>query len=165
MVDERNAHPVHRRDGDGTDGLDDATAVESSLSAEEENAEEALEAVEERTGGSSRPPRRVMREMLAMFGQVGPPPNPLAEKITADHITTMLSIDLERVKGQREDDREHRRGVLFLCCAFLVFVLVTLGMLLWAGNDDLTEKVLIGLVTAVASGLGGYGLGKAQNKV
>lgn len=123
---------------------------------------EALDAIEARPEGESGPPRRLMREMLAMVGQWGPAPHPLAEKISPEHITTMLDIDRERVISQRDGDRHARTTHAFMFGGFCLFVLALVALLLWAGNDDLTEKILIGLVSAVASGFGGYGLGRSQ---
>jgi hypothetical protein len=169
MADDHGTHPARHEGEEEKGALPDPArrgTVESSSTRDDDDDDDALDAVEERGDGDgpARPPRKVLREILAMVGtQWGPPQHPLAEKITAEHITTMLEIDRERVKNQREDERDHRKGFIFLFCAFFVFVLITLFMLLWSGNDELTEKVLIGVVTSVASGLGGYGLGKSRS--
>lgn len=122
-------------------------------------SEEVIDAIEGRA--ENGPPRR-LREMLAMVGQWGPAPHPLADKISGEHITTMLDIDRERVVNQRDNDRHARITHAVMFGGFCGFVLLLVALLLWAGNDDLTEKILIGLVTAVASGFGGYGIGRSR---
>lgn len=118
---------------------------------------------EEGETGSAMPevPERA-REMLAMFGQFGPAPWPLEEKLTSEHISKMLEIDRDRVGNERAAERGGRyfhAGMFVILCAF---ILSLVHMLLAAGNDQLTEKILIGLVTLVAGVAGGYGVGKSR---
>lgn len=113
------------------------------------------------------PPMRIsprVQEIMAMFSSFGPAPFPLAEKLTPEHISTLLDIDRQKVNNERASENEGRRYGLIAAAMFLVFVLLMLGLLLWRGNDALTEKVIIGTVTLIAGALGGYGVGTTRNK-
>ena len=97
-----------------------------------------------------------------MFSEFRPVRSPLADKLTPEHISKMLEINRDRVGNERAAEREDRyfRAVMFVVlCAF---ILSLVHMLLAAGNDQLTEKILIGLVTLVAGVAGGYGIGKSR---
>ncbi|HKP76483.1 MAG TPA: hypothetical protein VJT67_13225 [Longimicrobiaceae bacterium] len=104
-------------------------------------------------------------EILALFGQFGiggPAPSPVGDKLTPEHISTILDINRQRIGLDRASEKEGRwlhLAALFLFCAF-VLLLVTI--LLSSGNDQLTEKVLLGLVSLVAGAMGGYGIGRSQ---
>lgn len=109
------------------------------------------------------PPHSV-QEIFAAFGQFGGSSRSrLLEKVTGEHITEMLSIQRESLKHDREDqteDRKHSRVILFTVA---LFVLILVGMLLYSGNPQLTERVLTALISLIAGAVGGYGYGKSRS--
>lgn len=106
-------------------------------------------------------PSRV-QEMLAMFQQVGPPPSPLADKITSEHITAMLDLEQQRLGHVRSDRTEERKSGTTRVIVACTFVLILIGLLTVTGNSELLKDVLIGLVGLVAGAFGGYGYGRSQ---
>ena len=101
-------------------------------------------------------------EILALFGQFGfgPAPSPLGEKLTSEHISTLLDIDRQRIGFERASEKEHRWLHLAVLVLFCGFVLLLVAILLSSGNDQLTEKVLLGIISLVAGAAGGYGLAR-----
>ena len=114
---------------------------------------------DEQAPAASGVPER-FRDIMAMAMQWGPAPPPLADKITADHISTMLGTDRVKVDYDRADARE---GRFFQLAAFLglgFFVLVLVWMLLRNGDAQLTRELIIGLSGLLAGAAGGYGIGR-----
>ena len=120
----------------------------------EEDADRAIEL-------SQGEPDRV-GEILGLFGQFGfaPAPSPLGDKLTPEHISTLLDIDRQRIGFDRASQKESRWLHLAALTLFCGFVLVLVSILLSSGNDQLTEKVLLGIISLVAGAIGGYGLGR-----
>lgn len=135
MVDE-----LRKRDGDG-----------------EESEEESPVAHGELMDDAEQPPREV-REFLAMAMQsYGPRPNPLASKITADHIDKVLDIELRKLEHDNTQGTEARRGRIHLAYVACVFVLSLVALLAWAGQQALIQNVIVALIGVVAGAFGGYG--------
>lgn len=103
-------------------------------------------------------------EVLGVFGQFGFGPAPsLGDRLTPEHISTLLDIDRERVAHQRASEKEGRWLQLAALGLFCTFILALVSILLARGNDQLTEKVLLAVVISLVAGAtGGYGLGRNQ---
>jgi len=100
-------------------------------------------------------------ELFGQFGVGGPGPGQIGDKLTAEHISTILDINRHRIGLARASEKEGRwlhLAALFLFCGF---VLLLVSILLSSGNDQLTEKVLLGIITVVAGAMGGYGIGRS----
>jgi hypothetical protein len=115
----------------------------------------------QRRDGTPRPdvPDR-FRDIMAMAMQWGPAPPPLADKITADHISTMLGTDRVKVDYDRADAKESRFFQLAAFFGLGIFVLVLVWMLLENGDAQLTRELIIGLSGLLAGAAGGYGIGR-----
>ena len=113
--------------------------------------------------GVPAPPHSV-QEIFAAFGQIGGSSRSrFLEKVTGEHITEMLSIQRESLKtdqADRGEGRKHQRSILITVS---LFVLILVGMLIFSGNSQLTERVLIALTSLIAGAVGGYGLGRSRD--
>ena len=92
-----------------------------------------------------------------MLQQFGPAPPPLADKITPEHVSKILELEGQRLADARSDRTEERRATLHLAIAASIFVLVLVGMLIFSGNEALTERLVLSLASLVAGAIGGYG--------
>lgn len=81
--------------------------------------------------------------------------NPIADKLTAQHITAIISNAHEQESNGRKERNTHRLFMLTIVLVALGFILA-LVMLLRAENKDL----LITIIAAMLSFLGGLGLGR-----
>jgi hypothetical protein len=100
-----------------------------------------------------------IQEIFAGMMQYGPPRHPLADKLTGEHLTEILSIQRQGLVSQqadREHQRKHHRSMAVIAC---VFVLGLTGLLLAGGQSGITERVILSLISLAAVAFGGYGLG------
>ena len=112
----------------------------------------------------TRSPMARMQEMFAGTMQFGPPRHPLQEKITPEHITEILSIQregMQRSQVDRDGQRKHHTTLCLIACGF---VLALVGLLVFSGNAQMTEKILIGAFGVVAGAFGGYGYGTRKRE-
>lgn len=84
--------------------------------------------------------------------------NPIAEKITAEHITQLISKSDDQDKRDREERQGERNYNLFLVIIGLLFIGFLIVFL--QDNEDLLIKVIIGII----SFLGGFGFGQSRKK-
>jgi len=88
---------------------------------------------------------------------VGPGPNPIAQKVTSDHITQIIGSRVRETELEYAD-RKHSRGhsvVAFLVGATLLVILIIALALL--NHSDLVDEILkLGAVLLGGFG-GGYG--------
>ena len=88
---------------------------------------------------------------------VGPAVNPIAEKVTAQHITDVIGLSGRRLDREFED-RKHSRMVFVLFAAFAVAILVGFSIFLAVqGMTDLLQEVIKGLVIFGGGFGAGYG--------
>lgn len=98
-----------------------------------------------------------------MFSQMGPQQSPLADKITGQHITDMLSIQRDGMTNHFEDSKHERKFGMIAFIAFLAFVLILLLMLLVTDNASIATNVLTVLLAAGGTGVGGWGWAKGRS--
>jgi hypothetical protein len=94
----------------------------------------------------------------SMFSAVMRKSNPLLDKINSDHITKILDNSDEQDKRDRKEGNIQKLYNLALIClglGFVVFIIVFLQR-----DQELLIKVMIAMI----SFLGGFGLGKALKK-
>ncbi len=84
--------------------------------------------------------------------------NPIADKITPEHITQIISKSDDQDKRDRIERKGERNYNLLLIIISLVFIGFLIVFL--QSNEDLLVKIVIGIV----SFLGGYGFGQSRKK-
>ena len=91
----------------------------------------------------------------SMFSGIIKRSNPITERITEEHITKLISnSDQQDIRDRKE--RNHERyftlGIIILSLVFIGFLVVFL-------KDK--ENLLITVITAILSFIGGFGIGKS----
>lgn len=84
--------------------------------------------------------------------------NPIADKITTEHITQLISKSDEQDKRDREERKGQRSYNLILLLIGLAFI----GFLVVFLQRD--KELLIKIIVAIISFVGGFGLGKSTTK-
>jgi hypothetical protein len=104
--------------------------------------------------------RGEIKSMLSMIsaGYVGPPPNPIAKKLTGDHITKI--IDYQEKDDQRGFDYAKDERKMSLIIFFGILIPVTCLIVFFALIDKV--EILIPLISAIVAFGGGYGFGKSK---
>lgn len=80
--------------------------------------------------------------------------NPIADKITSDHITDLI----KKSDDQDVRDRQERKGERNYNLILIIIGLVFIGFLIvfLQSNEDLLIKIVIGIISFI----GGFGFGK-----
>jgi hypothetical protein len=88
----------------------------------------------------------------------GPLPNPIAKRITSEHIDKLLS-NSSKEEEHRHSQYLHRNytwlAVLVVLLAFLMFCILKIE------DADLVKMIVATVFGFLAGGLGGFGLGRA----
>ncbi len=84
--------------------------------------------------------------------------NPIADKITTEHITQLISKSDVQDKRDREERKGERNYNLYLIVIGLVFVGFLIVFL--QKNEDLLIKIVIAIISFV----GGFGFGQSRKK-
>jgi hypothetical protein len=94
----------------------------------------------------------------SMYSSVSRHGNPIAEKITTEHISQIInkSDDLDkRDREERKNQRSYNLILILLGLSFIGFLIVYL-------QKD--KELLIKIIVAIISFVGGFGLGKSTGK-
>ena len=94
----------------------------------------------------------------SMFSGVVKRNNPISEKITEEHITKLI----ENSDEQDKRDRKERNVDKYFSLILIIIALVFVGFLIVFLQSN--EKLLITIITAIFSFIGGFGLGKSLKK-
>jgi predicted ABC-type exoprotein transport system permease subunit len=94
----------------------------------------------------------------SMFSSITKRSNPIAEKITSEHITQLISKSDEQDKRDRTERKSLRNHNLIILLIGLVFI----GFLIVFLQKD--KELLVKIILAIISFLGGFGLGKSVTK-
>lgn len=94
----------------------------------------------------------------SMFSSVTRRSNPIADKITTEHITQLISKSDEQDKRDREERKGQRNYNLLLLIIGLVFI----GFLIVFLQRD--KELLVKIIIAIISFVGGFGVGKSTSK-
>lgn len=94
----------------------------------------------------------------SMFSGVVKKSNPISEKITEEHISTLIRNSDEQDKR----DRKEHSGDKYFSIILIVIALAFVGFLIVFLQSN--EKLLITIITAILSFIGGFGLGKSIKK-
>lgn len=84
--------------------------------------------------------------------------NPIADKITTEHITQLISRSDDHDKRDRKERKGERNYNLLLVIIGLVFIGFLIVFL--QQNEDLLIKIVIGIISFV----GGFGFGQTRKK-
>lgn len=115
--------------------------------------EEVLEAIPEEDRGKVV---SIIRQ--SMFSGITRRTNPIADKITPEHITTLIRNSDEsdkRDRFERKSERSYNLILIMIGLAFIGFLIVFLQS---------NMNLLITIITVILSFIGGFGFGKSQNK-
>lgn len=131
-----------------------AKQEKEQISPEDQNNEEVipeeiLEAIPEEDRGRVS---SIIRQ--TMISGVMRGNNPIADKITSDHITDLIkkSDDQDvRDREERKGERNYNLILIVIALAFIGFLIVFLQ-----SNEDLLIKIVIGIISFV----GGFGFGR-----
>ena len=115
--------------------------------------EEVLEAIPEEERGRFQ---SIIRQTM-ISGVMGRR-NPIAEKVTSEHITQMISTSDE----QDQRDRKERNHERFFNIGLLILGLLFIGFLIVYLKDD--KELLTNVIVAILSFIGGFGFGKTNLK-
>jgi len=94
----------------------------------------------------------------SMFSEITRRSNPIAEKITPEHITTLISNSDKTDIRDRDERKSEKNYNLILIIIGLVFI----GFLIVFLQKNM--NLLITIITAILSFIGGFGFGKSQHK-
>lgn len=84
--------------------------------------------------------------------------NPIADKITSEHITQLITKSDEhdiRDRAERKSERNYNLLLVLIGIVFIGFLIVFLQ-----NNEDLLIKVIIGIISFI----GGFGFGQSRKK-
>ena len=98
----------------------------------------------------------IMKE--TMFASFMSSNNPIAEKITTEHISKVL----ENADIQDKRDRQERKSEKNYQIIFLSIGLVFIGLLIIFLKED--KDLLYKIIIAIISFIGGFGIGKTRQK-
>ncbi len=93
-----------------------------------------------------------------MFSGVMRRSSPIADKITTEHITQLISKSDEQDLRDRKERKEERNYNLFLILISLIFIGFLIVYLKY--NEDLLIKIVIGIISFI----GGFGFGQSRKK-
>lgn len=94
----------------------------------------------------------------SMFSSITRRSNPIADKITTEHITQLISKSDEQDKRDREERKGQRNYNLLLVLIGLAFI----GFLIVFLQRD--KELLVKIIIAIISFVGGFGVGKSTSK-
>lgn len=93
---------------------------------------------------------------------MGPMVHPLADKITSEHITSMIDHSREESALESSDSRHARTSYLLFAVGVVLLVGILVVVLVLLNESALVQTILCLLGGLAAGGVGGYGFGKSQ---
>ncbi len=99
--------------------------------------------------------RKIIQRITSFQGMM-PLPNPIASKITPEHITKVLTNADEEDKRDRQERKDERGHNYKIMVTALIFVLLVGGLLIYSKQFEILKY----FVTAVFTFAGGFGVGK-----
>lgn len=94
---------------------------------------------------------------------MGPMVHPLADKITSEHITSIIDHSREESVMESSESRHARTSYLLFAVGVLFLLGVLVVVLVLLDESPLVQTLLCLLGGLAAGGFGGYGIGKAQS--
>jgi hypothetical protein len=108
-------------------------------------------------------PPKDRKDFIQSFTRISgifPPQNPLAKKITGEHISELLKFSDasdQRDRQERSNERNHNFKILV---TVLVAIFLICGLFIWAKQEEFL-KYIIGAIIGFS---GGFGVGKYYKK-
>ncbi len=133
--------------------LDEPSDKREDSSSDEIIPEEVLDAIPEEDRGKVA---SIIKQ--TMISGVMRRSNPIAEKITPEHISQIISKSDDQDKRDRQERKGERNYNLLLIVIALLFVGFLIVFL--QSNEDLLLKIVIGIISFV----GGFGFGQSRKK-
>jgi hypothetical protein len=124
---------------------------DNKTKSEEIIPEEILEAIPEEDRGKVA---GIIKQ--TMISSVMSRSNPIADKITSEHITQLISKSDDqdiRDRSERKGERNYNLILIFISLVFIGFLIVFLQ-----SNEDLLIKIVIGIISFI----GGFGFGQSR---
>lgn len=103
-----------------------------------------------------------VKKMIAMSLRMGAAASPQVEimkKVTAEHITQMLSS--QEAESQRQYAEKRAKKWFYLAWLMIVCLFIVIVIWLLREHTDTLEKVLYAAGGLIAGAVGGYGYGKS----
>lgn len=140
------------------------TAPQNEPRPEDEESEQPAQSeMEARSVSKALQHLPEVREFMAM--SMGPMANPLHQKMTPDHISSVIDLahkhderEFQLSVGQQRIESSDRWFYLIIMIVAVVTILIIIG---WFRND---REILIPVLTAIVSFLGGLGSGVGLRK-
>ncbi len=129
----------------------DSTNEENRPETEDMLSDEILEAIPEEDRGKVA---SIIKQ--TMISGVMRRNNPVAEKITSEHITQLITkSDSQDVRDRKErkGERNYNLVLILVALAFIAFLIIFLQ-----AKEDLLIKIVIGIIAFI----GGYGFGQSK---
>ena len=104
----------------------------------------------------------VMRREITMG--MGPMIHPLADKITPEHITSMIGNSHEESAMESSDSRHARTSYLLFAVGIISLLGILVVILVLLEESPLVQGLLCLLGGLAAGGFGGYGIGRVQGR-
>ena len=107
---------------------------------------------------------KIEQIMISQFAMVSrsSPEAEIAKQVTGEHISKMLENQSKAMDLTYKDERQKK--ILFAIVIILLLVAVFGVIFLLKEIPETMERVLTVIITAIISGLGGYGIGKSKVK-
>ncbi|NCA85043.1 MAG: hypothetical protein EOM83_05635 [Clostridia bacterium] len=144
---------MSKENPDKEEGLNKPSEPLSGNSSEEIIPEEILDAIPEEDRGRVA---GIIRQ--TMIASVMKRSNPIAEKITPEHISQIIARSDDQDKRDRDERKGERNYNLLLVVIALLFTAFLIIFL--QNNEDLLVKIVIGIISFI----GGFGFGQSRQK-
>jgi hypothetical protein len=103
--------------------------------------------------------REVIESTVHSLIYSGPAANPIASKLTSEHVTQIIGFIGKQTDKECEERREVRKYNFF---GYFLVGLVALLLVLWYAVRTNQRELLIGVAIALMSFIGGYGIGMSR---
>jgi hypothetical protein len=104
--------------------------------------------------------RKDFIQSITRISGIFPPQNPLAKKITSEHISEILKISDASDQRDRQERSNERNYNFKILVTVLVAIFLVCGLFIWAKQEEFL-KYIIGAIIGFG---GGFGVGKYYKK-
>ena len=139
-------------DDNPNNGIDDASNHDVDVPDDTSTIPAAISGIE-----NNPQDRRPIGQIIEAMGATMHFGNPLADKFTGEHITSLISLQNEDLRLEYED-RKQSRLILTGLLIFIVVMAIGFGVFLVINQKDV---LLSDLITKISIGSGGFGIGVA----
>ena len=108
--------------------------------------------------------RQQIESFMATAMSIGPMPNPLANKITAEHITEFIKMHSKGMDLQHSDSRDSRRITLIVFAIGSVLSTLVILSLSYANKTDILMELIKAGIFMIGGFGGGYGFSEWKRR-